>query len=202
MFKFQNPKNSKKSDGFTLVELVVVLVIFVIIIDVTIAIFISIIKQQKRILTEQELLNQTSYLTEYMSRSLRGAKKDTTGSCLKDGVTTYPGYFYLLTHPTATFYQGVKFISRTDDCKEFFLDTDGVFKEKKNSLPPQNILSSKFNIKYSRFIINGNKTLLGASEADSVQPRLTILLDVQSGSLGNQQEKIIQTTVSLRNLNK
>lgn len=201
-FKFIKNFKNEKSAGFTIIELVVVLAIFVIVIDATVVLFISIVKHQKRILLEQELLSQSSYAIEYISRSLRGAKKDETGVCLQDGGTPYPGYIYLLTHynPVSMFSEGVKFISATDDCKEFFLDGDGIFKEIKNGQPAQPLIADKFTVQYGRFVINGDGNLFGASENDPIQPRITILLGIQNNAPESQQEKIIQTTVSRRNI--
>lgn len=198
---------SKKEGGagFSLIELIVVLAILLIIIGVTVDIFISMVWHQKRILEEQELLNQTSYVMEYMSKQLRTAVKATNISCLS---TT--GYVYELTQCPPDPSQpcnGVKFINSLDNnyCTEFFLDTttdpaNPTLKETKSIFPSQSLLSNKFKINYSRFILDGNKNLQFTSDTDSVQPRITILLDVQTRTAGNQQKKIIQTTVSQRNL--
>jgi len=169
---------NQKSTGVTLIELVVVLAIFMITISVTLSIFLSTIKQQKGILTEQELLNQTSYITEYMSRTMRAAIKDTIGSCI---VNPMPGKgIYTLTHYDSMtgFYNGIKFLTENNICQEFFRDTDGFIKEIKNGQTPQKILSSKFNVKYLRFIINGNKNINIAFDQDSKQPRITFVLDI------------------------
>jgi len=196
---------SMKQKGFSLIELVVVLSIFLIIISVTVDIFISMVQQQKRILEEQELLNQTSYVEEYMSKALRTAVKDINGSCL--GTI---GYVYLLTHcnnGTLQACNGVKFINQSDNnaCQEFFLDditnpANPSLKQIKNGSLAQNILSDKFKIKYARFIVDGDKTLHFTFGSDLVQPRITILLDVQTQTGGILQEKIIQTTISQRNI--
>src|SRR3989344_2850901 len=188
-------ENASKDKGFTLVEVVVVLAIFIIVIDVAVTIFISMISHQKRILEEQEFINQASYAMEYMSKSLRVAAKDNDGICLQG----YPGYIYLL--PAARynaqdgFYEGVKFLTEDGACKEFFLDSSGLLKEARNQDTPQNILSGKFTVKEARFIANGDKTLNGASGIGSIQPRLTILLKIETNIGQTLQEKIIQTTI-------
>jgi len=191
-------KRDVLSRGVTLVELIVVLAVFVFIILVTVSIFTSIIRDQRGILTEQELLNQTSYVTEYMSRTIRAAIKDTTGNCLSSS-----GDIYLLTYYdlASGFYNGIKFITENNICQEFFLDTDGVLKEMKNGGSSQNILSDKFEIKYVRFIINGDKSLDVASESDSIQPRVTFAINVKVQTPLGQKEKITQTTASWINLN-
>lgn len=184
--------------GATLIELTVVLAVFFIIISATIGIFISIIQQQKKILSEQELLNQVNYAMENISRQSRTAVADSTGSCLG---SSFINYYYLLTHydSGAGFYNGIKFISYDNNCHEFFLDTDGVLKEIKNAGSPQNILSDKFEIKYARFIINGDKSLQGASQNSPISPRITFSLDIQMQELAGQKEEVFQTTIARRN---
>ncbi len=190
---------SCRQKGFSLIELVVVLAVFFIILAVTIDIFISVVQNQKRLSEEQELLNQASYATEYMSKALRLAVKDPDGTCL--GTT---GYVYVLTHcPNGTLQacQGIKFINGSDNnaCQEFFLDesvsaTNPPLRGIKNGGAAQNILSSKFNIKYGRFILDGDRTVHSATSSDAVQPKVTMLLDILTAS--NQSEKVIQKTVS------
>ena len=192
--------------GFTLIEVVFVLVIFLIIVGAAVDIFVSIIQHQKRILVEQELLNQTSYVTEYVSKALRMAVKSKNATCL-----TNRGYFYELTHcPNGTLEacNGIKFINQSDNdaCLEFFLDdtTDPlnpVFSQIKNGGPAQNLLSDIFDINRVKFVINGNQALHATTSSDLVQPRVTMLFDVITKESKNPQQKIIQTTVSIRNLN-
>lgn len=120
-------KNNQKA--FTLIELIVVMAIFLFIIGATLGIFISIIQQQKKVLAEQQFLNQISYIEEYMSKALRMATVDATGECL--GYDNR-GYIYLLTRYNGSLgsdglFRGIKFLSQSDNnaCQEFFLDGDG-----------------------------------------------------------------------------
>ncbi len=199
-----NDKRKIYQKGFTIIELVVVLAVFLIIIGVVADIFISMVASERRILAEQELLNQTSFAIEYMSKAIRMATKDTSGNCLGQ-----IGYIYLLTHcDVDNICHGIKFINQTsgNTCQEFFLDstTDPekpTLKEIKGNGTAKNILSDSFEIKYGKFIINGDDTLGFALSEDLIQPRVTVLLDVKTQLVGRQQEKIIQTTVSQRNLN-
>jgi prepilin-type N-terminal cleavage/methylation domain-containing protein len=199
-FKFQI-SNSQR--GFSLMELIVVLALFMLIIGVVVNMFISIVGAQKRILGEEELLNQVSYVQEYASRAIRSAVKDAAADCLTDGAQSYPGYMYLLTHYNSQLagYEGIKFISKDNVCEEFFVDpADGLLKESKSGSRPQNILSSKFALQYVKFVINGDSSLGGASSSDAMQPRVTMVLSVQNQTAG-APDKVFQTTVSQRNLN-
>lgn len=207
----------EKSKGFTLIELIVVMAVFLLVIGTAMGIFISIVKQQKRILAEQELLNQASYVMEYMSKAIRMAEKDDAGGCLTEGVVSYPGYTYLLTRADpGGFYRGIKFINQSDNnaCQEFYLDnavqgdtsTPLVLKEIKNGVPIEGALltSEKFNIEALRFGINGHDGCYGEpvkcpqTEGGNNQPRITILLNIRMDA---QSVKKFQTTVSQRNLN-
>ncbi len=189
--------------GFSLIEVMVVLAIMVLITGTVMSMFISIVSHQKKILEEQELLTQESYTIEYVGRALMMAQQDVNGNCL--GLNN-KGYSYVLTQYDAAlgFYRGVKFINHLDNdtCEEFFLNSDNpnnpVFQEMKNNVQAENLVSDKFKIVHARFVLNGDKSLSSASQNDTVQPRITILLDITTMSSGSEQEKIIQTTVSQR----
>ncbi len=201
--------NFKSNKGVTLLELIIVLAIGAIIISAAVGIFISMIQHQKSILQEQEFLNQVSYAIEYMSRTMRIAMKDAIGNCTSSGVgvgggSGGAGYIYLLTRrdPVSGFYTGIKFIRGDNSvCEEFYLDGSGALKESKDGITEPSLLASYVKIKYIRFVINGDKALYGASENDSIQPRVTIGLDVTVQTPLGQQEKIIQTTISWATLN-
>lgn len=183
-------KNNKSNkNGFTLLELLVGLVIFTIFISSAMGIFISVLRYQREVLAKQELLNQTSYAIEYMSRALRMAKKDVTGYC----ITFNKNY-----EPTKGG-KGIKFINhmQSDECQEFFLE-DGQLKHwKETGIDGEVILdltAVKFKVTKLKF------EAFGESSSDELQPRVTILLEAQSGEGKEAQEIRVQTTVSQRNL--
>lgn len=190
---------NRYNSGVTLLELVFVLAVFSIIIIVMVSIFVSIIQQQKRTLGEQEMLNQISYIMEYIGRQGRMAILGSTGGCLGG---SFVNHYYALTHYNVStgFYQGLKFISSDNNCYEFFLDTDGALKEIKNGGAAQNIVSSTVGIAYARFVINGDKTLQGAIQNNAAQPRITFSFLLRMQRPEGQKEEIFQTTISQRNL--
>jgi len=209
-----------KEKGFTLVELIVVIAVFMLIVGVAIAILLSIIQNQRRILAQEQMLDQVSYAMEYMSKGLRMAKKDSTGSCLYYVDDAYiitehfSGYVYLFTKPIGENYTGIKFInqSNNDACQEFYLDStgeNGVVKELQNQVDKDYstaLTSNQFNVDYLKFGVNGNIGLAGgeshgASENDTQQPRVTVIMGFQLPEDTSQPEIKIQTTVSQRNLN-
>jgi prepilin-type N-terminal cleavage/methylation domain-containing protein len=220
-----NQKQTKLSKGFTLIELIVVMAVFLFIIGAALGIFISIVTNQRKILSETQLQNQVSYVEEYMSKALRTAAADSAVTDpVSDGNCVPHGYIYLLTRYTASgqnpgFFNGIKFINQsTSICEEFFWDTSTtpyVLKELKNSNNDADavaLTSSSLQINSVKFSINGSNgstfsstscpttAQCGASTGDTLQqPRVTILLSVSVR--GDSQHQIIQTTVSQRDLN-
>lgn len=68
-------RHNTNQKGFSMVELIIVLAIFSLVISIAVAIFISIISQQRRILQGEEILNQASYALEYMTKGMRFSAK-------------------------------------------------------------------------------------------------------------------------------
>ena len=211
-----------KKRGFTLIEMVVSIAVFLLISGAAVGIFLSIISRQKEVLSEQELLNQISYAEEYMSRALRMAKVSTSNT---DSGCLDLGDIYVLTRPDEnSFYNGIKFLNQTDGeyvdgernamCEEIFLDnvTDParpVLMIQKGQDPAIALTSSDMEIKYIRFGVNGltgsladcpnssESECFAATSQDEVQPRVTTLLKVELA----ERSRIFQTTISQRNLN-
>lgn len=186
--------------GFTLIEMTVVLGAIVIIASMSFAVFVSIIGRQKRAIEKGEILIQSNYVFEYMSKAARQAAEDRLGECL--GIDN-KGAVYLLTRCDAqNNCIGLKFINSEENvCQEFFLDEasssrGAVLKELKDglSLP---LLSDKFQVKKMRFVLNGeDKTKAAFFSEDN--PTATMLLRVGVGYYFNDEDVIIQTTVSAR----
>ena len=227
----KNIKISKeRQKGFTLVELVVVMAVFLFVIGAAVTIFISIVRHQKTVLSEEQLLNQISYVEEYMSKALRMARIDITGNCLIDqtsvgGGIAHPGYIYLLTrYDDAGIFKGIKFINASNNnaCQEFFLDdtTDPehpVLKELINSIDDNYAValtpdSLQFEVVNPiRFSINGSDgsvTGMGCSDkpddcgATAIDGIQPKVTVLLRVSLpGESTPRTIQTTVSQRNLN-
>jgi prepilin-type N-terminal cleavage/methylation domain-containing protein len=180
-----------KQKGFTLVELIVTITVFLIIFETVIGIFIAGIRQQRISLETQLLLDQITFSLEFMSRNLRMANKELNNppDCLSSR-----GLNYEITHNG----NGVKFINTLDnnECQEFFLDNDGRLRYKKGNQPDQDALpmtSSKLTVSSLKF------NLMGGDQSDEIQPRLTFVLEISSKSPNIPKTKF-QTTVSQRKL--
>lgn len=186
--------------GYTLIEVSVAVAIFFIVLAIPSGYLIGSLKSQIKTLASQELLDQTSYALEYISRALRMAKKDGDGSCIdsklnykKTESRTINGIIYLG--------PGIRFESYHDPpiCQEIFLDNnDETLKESKNDATPLPLTSADLEI--NLFNIAGEESW---GQNDTEQPRVTIFLNIKGGSSFKEElqpEIKIQTTVSQRNL--
>ncbi|MBZ9572492.1 prepilin-type N-terminal cleavage/methylation domain-containing protein [Patescibacteria group bacterium] len=186
MLKCLNVKIARK--GFTLIEIIVAVAIFALIVGTISGLFVSAIQSQRRILATQEILNQASYVMEYMGRALRMAKKELNTppiSCLSR---------YGLNYETTA--NGLKFIDYNDVCTEFFLDAGLLKKTAEGVTLP--LTSTDLQVNSLKF------NLLGADQppADNLQPRVTIFLEIETKRSvpGLPPKILIQTSVSQRNL--
>ena len=173
-----DPERSRMGQkSFTLVELLVAVAIFAIIGGIASGVFVSALRAQRKSLAYQELLSQTSYLMEYMSRALRMARKDIDGVCI-DAKLNYKKVD-----------SGIKFMNYKGECQKFYLSGSQLKEEKAGII--SNLTSTGLSV--SNFNIN----LLGQTQDDNLQPRATFFLDIT----GKEQSKIkIQTAVSQRSL--
>jgi len=185
----------KNNLGFTLVEMMVVIGVLSIVIVGLIAIFVSAIQIQRYVASAYQLLDQSSYIMEYMTRAIRLAKKDLEGNC----ITQYNSYGYYDEINDS----GIKFTNKNEDgdCIGFFLDnTDKRLKQyKKESGGGQAVISplTSSAMEVSAF----NVILAGESqETDQEQPKATIYLEIKVKGAGSQPSIKLQTTVSMRDL--
>jgi prepilin-type N-terminal cleavage/methylation domain-containing protein len=181
---FSRLKRDSKKSGFTLVELLVTITVFSIAITGFVGLFGSALKHQRESLLSNYLLSSGSYITEYMSRALRMAQKELANppTCL-----SVRGLNYEITRQG----NGIKFINFNSECQEFYLE-NSILKVEKNGisqdLTPSNLI-----------VENLNFSLLGKSQADQIQPRVTFTLKLKTAQTPSQEINL-QTTVSQREL--
>jgi prepilin-type N-terminal cleavage/methylation domain-containing protein len=180
-------RKEKNNKGFTLVELLTSLTVFVVVVTVASGIFISAIRAQRRALAYQELLDQTSYLMEYMSRAIRMAKKDFDGNCMGGD----PNLNYKISSSG-----GIVFENYNGDCQEFYAQ-GGKLWELKASGSPVELTSD--NLEVLTFNIGSDDSW---DQDDNLQPRITLFLHIKRvGTTPEEQPDIeIQTTISQRKL--
>ena len=179
-------KKKKSLTGFTIVELLVTSVIFALVFGSAIGIFVQAINLQKYNLSHQELLNQTSYAIEYISRALRMAQID-------DGTCGFNGQNYNITDSG----RRVAFKNKNGLCQSFYWNQSnnrlyiggGGFS---SNLP---LTSDSYEIVDLRFIKYGDEFV------DFLQPRVTFFMKIRDKNLRDKPQVIVQTTISQRNLN-
>ena len=174
---------SSREKGFTLVELLVSITVFAVVVAGATQMFASSIRGQLIILKSHNLLNETSYLTEYVSRSLRMAQRDVDGKCIDKGKN------YAVSSGQITFmnYKGL--------CQSFKLDS-GVVKVAQASNTSEfvfnNLTSPDLNVSLLDFSVEGDE--------NGHQPKVTLAFTISNKS-GYAFTTHFQTSVSQRNLN-
>lgn len=179
-----------KNNGFTLIEMIVTVFIFSVIVGAAIGVFVSTIRFQRYNLTYQQLLSQTSYAMEYMSRAIRMAKKDTDGSCIEAGKN-----YQVSVAQTSLRFENYK---TSPECQEFSLELYQLMVEF-NSGGKIPLISDNFDVTSLKFEVSGDQVSFG-QPADTQQPRVTIFMEIQAKGTGPQPKIKIQTTISQRNL--
>ncbi|OGZ18128.1 MAG: hypothetical protein A2Z78_01370 [Candidatus Nealsonbacteria bacterium RBG_13_36_15] len=179
-----------RKNGYTLIEVLVALTIFTVVIAAPTGFFVSALKGQQKVLASQEVYDNISYTLEYISRALRMARKDLTGSCITENmnyVTTADG-------------NGIKFKNYDGDCQEFYLDIEDNRLKETSDAKGVGIPLTARNIEVVSFTIEGEGTW---SQDDGFQPKITLLLEIKGkrGALPELQPIMkIQTSVSQRQL--
>lgn len=186
----------KNNKGFSLIELLVVVVIFTIIMGSVIGVFVSAVKIQKYNLSHQQLLNQVSYAMEYMERAIRMAVKD-------DGTCGFANQNYRVTSPAGSNtkiefrrYMRMQGGNPVYECQEFYLDTN-LLTSKNDDIysTPLPMISDEYKVTFLKFNVIGED-----DPPDTDQPRITIVMEIEGEILGPDPKMRLQTTVSQRNL--
>jgi len=172
----------KKQSGFSLMELLIVSSIFSVIIVVIASLFVSALRVENRIFATKKVLAQISYATEYMSRALRMAEKDTDGICIPDGTN----------YRVSVGNEDITFINALQDsnCQKFYLDDGQIKYDINDGADTFELTSSEVVIEDLQFKAHGE------TQGDSFQPFVTIYF---KASTIDSPVLEIQTSVSQRN---
>ena len=175
--------------GFSLIEMLVVVLIFTIVMGIAMGVFTSALKLQKYNLAYQQLLSQVSYAMEYMDRSIRMAVKNPALATYNCSFDIYNKNYYRV----STSY--LRFVNYNGQCQNFYLSSGQIRSLNTaiyaSSLP---LTSSDFTVTVLRFVISG--------DVAGSQPKVTIVMEIEAKTTVLPKPKIkIQTTVSQRNFN-
>jgi len=176
--------------GFTLIELLITITIFSIVLTAFLSLFGSVFKYQRQSLNSIHLLNNVSYITEYMTRALRMAKKDLSGDCIT--------LKYNYENPGGSLSK-IRFLNYQEKCQEFLLDGNQIQVRKSSDQSSANLGPGQFLTPSNLVVENLRFRLLGESQTDSIQPKVTFTLKLSStGQLFPAID--FQTTISQRDL--
>ena len=183
LFTVHNPRFNVRA--YTLIEVVMAIGIFSILIAGPTGFFISSLRSQSRALGLREVIDNTSYFMDYISRALRMARKDDIlgVDCLSGTNVNYE-----ITHLG----EGIKFRNSKDECQEFYLDGNQLKEDKDgNALF---LTSDDLDVSMIGFELSGEE------QDDPIQPRITIVLEMTKKDDPDFPKMRIQTTISQRNL--
>jgi prepilin-type N-terminal cleavage/methylation domain-containing protein len=170
--------------GFTLLEILIAITVFSIIVTSFLSLFGSAFTYQRESLSKAYLLNNGSYITGYISRNLRMAKKElgTPATCLSTR-----GLNYELTSGG----QGIKFIDYQESCNEIYLENNVIKVDRDGTV--ENLTPSNITVENLEFSVSG------ASQDDLIQPKVTFTIEL-NGQSEPVQTLNFQTTISQRQL--
>ncbi len=193
-------KTKQKSNvGTTIIELLVAMSVFSIFITIGSQLLAVALNEHLRASERAELLNQASYALEYMNRSLRMARKDTSGDCITQNLN--------YDNPSGDT-SAVRFVSYQEKCMEFssqdVSQAGKVFKVimvRKSSNGAASGLGGYIPITPVGLSADNLYFLLnGQSQSDSSQPSICLAMRIKGRIASAAQEIRIQSAVSQREL--
>ena len=175
----------QKGAGFTIIELMIAALLFALLAGAILSLMISSISAQRKTLSHQTLIDQSSFVAEYMSRALRQAQQEpSVAACLPAA-----GHNYEITRAG----QGIRFLDIDAQCREIYLDGD-VIKETIDAGAAVALTSDKLEVLVLEF------STIGETDADDIQPRVTFFMDITGDAIQPTDRPRIQlqTTISQR----
>jgi prepilin-type N-terminal cleavage/methylation domain-containing protein len=172
-------KNKNNSAGFTLIEVLVAISIFVILLTIFGNFFHKALDIQRTSLTSYEVLNTASYNLEYMSRAIRMAKKDRNGVCISKN-----NNYEFVPYPGA---DGIRFMNDDGNCQEFYLINGRLFEVRDGDTLPL----TPVHLEINSFTVGKDGSCWDQSEL--IQPKVSLILEIEGIKF--------KTLISQRNLN-
>jgi len=181
--------------GFTIPELLVALLAFSLVIGGATNLLLTGIAAQRSSLATQELLDQSSFMTEYVTRVLRQARKDTAGTCLTLANLNYEVSSNGVSWSAEGSGSFVRFVNGNGQCQQFSLESVRI-QETIFPAPGEYLTSDNLNVTSLRFLLEGS------SQEDDVQPKVTFAMEIEGqGSKPESKPSIqLQSTVSQRRI--
>ncbi len=190
VIKNQMPNKTTNRKGYTLIEIMVGIAIFMIVMAAPVGLFVNSLKAQQKVLFSQRLMDNVSYSLEYMSRALRMARKDTSGVCIAANTN------FELTRNG----KGIKFLNYSDVCQEFYWDDVSVPHRLQEVKSAVTLPLTSDDLDILSFKIGPSDSW---DQDDNEQPKVTLYLEakgIKSQKTELQPQVKVQTTISQRNI--
>ena len=158
----------QKSQGFTIVEMLVSTAIFLIVLTITTSLFLVNVRTQRYLLASVNASENISYAIEVMCREIRTGKNFSSSN------------------------NSLSFLNTKNETVKYSLINDRV----KREVGGQSEFLTSENIE----VTNLNFRVLGNSPDDSLQTRVTILLEVKTKAGNQNLITNLETTLSSRQL--
>ena len=168
-----------KNNGFTLIELIVALGVFMVVMTITLSAFLNIMDIQKKTEAFRKVNDNLNFAMEAMMREIReGTGYSCLGNC--------PGSSFVFTNKDKSSQVTYELNSVNPEDK---------YIERKIGIDSQRMTSDGINITNLSFSVRGN----GAG--DKLQPLVTISIGGESGTKEKLKSRLnLQTTISQRKL--
>ncbi|MFY9457702.1 MAG: prepilin-type N-terminal cleavage/methylation domain-containing protein [Candidatus Spechtbacterales bacterium] len=171
--------------GFTLIEILVAATIFAVAVGAISSLFVMSLRGQRNILAQQNLLDNTRFASEQMSRQIRMAQRDEVGSCTGDVGSTY-----------GIGGTRLAFIDYRGNCLTYELSGSKLRTRPNTEQAFVDLTSDDIRIQRLDFGVRGRLS------SDGEQPRVTISIEAEAAGQSRESSPavILQTTVSARNI--
>ena len=180
-----------KYTGYTLIEALVAFAMFSIILGGALSLIAIAVQSQRRSIGIQDVVGEVSFVGELMTRAVRQGQKNVYSQhgppdeCLSQDKLNYE-----ITHSG----EGIKFIDREDDCREFYLD--GEVLRDNNLTTALNRIITADNVRILAFKFEET----GATQADNIQPSIIFVLEAESKRASSVSRVQVQSTITQRTL--
>ena len=182
--------------GFTLIEAIVSLAIFIVISSTLAEIVVVSIQNQIKVSTMQNMFNQAIFSLDKIEKELRMAKKDFTGTCIESEKN-----YSIVAGFSITFLYKDQESTVGPLCKKFALESNRIYEYVSTDDTIANLSATGIAITSSSISIDSLEFIsANDTSSDFMQPKVTIAMLISSKGLENQIPLNFQTTISQRRL--
>lgn len=187
-------KKKLHNKGFTLIEIVVSVSLFVLIVLLSTSIFRGVIESQRSALASQNIQDSLRFIFESISREMRTARGDHDGSSCGSGHFKVYNTNSAFGSPDSG--NSLFFENRNQQCVKVATTTQGALEITRGIDPPFVVTPDDIEIKFISFYVVDDQ----AGDFHSLQPRVTFVIEAEIQNFKRTASKNVkmQTTVSSR----